>query len=70
MAVSQNQETLVIQIESCSNSILWYNQHIGETFPVSFYEHTTDAYWVREVSYPYALNWVYAHDAKIVKERK
>lgn len=67
MAITHNQTPSVIRIDSCSNSILWYNQHIGEEFEVSFYEEKTGAYWVRERGYPYALNWVYDYDATVIK---
>ena len=47
-----------VKVVSCSNSILWYSQHIGEEFEVRYLE--DGAYWTREKIFPFALNWIYA----------
>lgn len=55
-----------IKILKCSNSILWYNKHIGEEFEVKFIE--DEAYWTRETDGIFnALNWVYKKDATITE---
>lgn len=55
-----------IRVTKCSNSILWYNKHIGEEFEVSFVEE--EAYWTREKDGPfYSLNWIYKQDCIITE---
>lgn len=54
------------RIEKCSNSILWYNKHVGEEFE-SIYEEES-SYWTREREVPYCINWVYKKDLKVVED--
>lgn len=52
-----------IKIQSCDNKLLWYAMHIGTIFEVVKEEEK--AYWVRELEFPFCLNWVYKKDAKL-----
>lgn len=55
-----------IKIENCSDSLLWYGKHVGETFEV--YHEESEIYWTRETNIWRALNWVKKSDCIVVKE--
>jgi hypothetical protein len=52
-----------VKIKKCSNNLLWYSKYIGQEFEVRYVE--DEAYWTREIEFPYALNWIYSYDAEI-----
>lgn len=56
--------TMKIKILHCSDSMFWYNRHIGETFKVVRIE--SDRFWVREQDEFGYLNFVLAKDCEVV----
>lgn len=55
-----------IKIIKCQNSILWYNNHIGEEFDVYYID--DKAYWCRERDGVFnCLNWIAKEDATITE---
>lgn len=60
----------VVEIVGCSDSLLWYNSRIGETFKVlrveMFLPEKQIAYWVRTGGKWNTLNYIYYEDAKII----
>lgn len=53
-----------IKILHCSDSMFWYNKHIGETFKVRRIE--SDRFWVREQDDYGYLNFVLTKDCEVV----
>ena len=53
-----------IKILHCSDSMFWYNKHIGEIFKVVRIE--SDRFWVREQNEFGYLNFVLAKDCEVV----
>lgn len=54
------------KIVSCSNSILWYNQYVGEEFEAV--KETETSYWTLEPDNRFRLiNWVYKKDTERVQ---
>jgi hypothetical protein len=57
-------ETRQLQIVSCVNPILWYNNHVNEVFTITW--ENEKAYWVK---HPVQFNaWVYKSDVRIINE--
>ena len=54
-----------IRILKCSDSLYWYNQHIGSVFYV--YRIDTDRYWCREENEYGCLNFVLISDCEVVE---
>ncbi len=53
-----------IKIVKCKNSLLWYHSYIGKVFTVVRSE--KNAYWVRELEFPFCINWIYKDDVEVV----
>lgn len=65
MAKTIDHKIKTIKITKCSDMMLWYNQHVGEVFDVSYEE--DNAYWCRERDGTFnCLNWVYKSDCELV----
>lgn len=60
----KTEDTKQIKIIACSNSIYWYNKHIGETFDVQ--SENQQQYWVREKDAYSCLNFVLKSDSEII----
>lgn len=60
----------VVEIVGCSDSLLWYNSRIGETFKVlrveMFLPEKQIVYWVRTGGRWNTLNFIYYEDVKII----
>ena len=55
-----------IKILRCSDSMLWYNKHIGEVMHVV--RITPDRYWCKEINEYACLNFVLIKDCEVYSE--
>ena len=55
----------IVKVLGCSNPVLWYNSHKGETFEIT--KETYMAYWVK-LKQPdnCKIDWIYKKDCEVI----
>ena len=62
-----DRKVIKIQVKHCSDSLLWYSQHVGEQFDVVWFDPDEAVFWVREKDELYkARNWIACKDAEVI----
>jgi hypothetical protein len=62
-----DRKVIKIKVKGCFDSLLWYNQYIGEQFDVVWFDPDEAVFWVRERDPFMARNWIACKDAEVLQ---